>query len=177
MPFCEERFMKKTYRGRTALLGMLAALAMALSFVEMLLPPLPMLPPGFKIGLSNIAVMYALFCGGFWHGAILAVIKSVFILFVNGGYAFILSFCGSVAAISAMWLVLKLFGKHASYTALSVTGALVHNAMQLAMVCVITASYAAVYYSPLLVIAAVLCGCTTAAIIRAAMPVIMKFGK
>ena len=46
---------------RFALMGLLFALAMALSFLESLLPALPMLPPGIRLGLSNIVTMYALF--------------------------------------------------------------------------------------------------------------------
>lgn len=44
--------------GRVALLGILCALAVGLSFLEGLLPVLPV--PGAKLGLSNIIVMYAL---------------------------------------------------------------------------------------------------------------------
>ena len=49
---------------RLALMGLLFALAMALSFLESLLPALPMLPPGIRLGLSNIVTMYALFVLG-----------------------------------------------------------------------------------------------------------------
>ena len=43
---------------RAALLGLLSALALALSFLEGLLPPLPV--PGARLGLSNLVTMYAL---------------------------------------------------------------------------------------------------------------------
>ena len=49
----------KQKAGRVAFTGLLAALAIALSFLEGLLPPLPMMPPGAKLGLSNLATMYA----------------------------------------------------------------------------------------------------------------------
>ena len=45
---------------RVALLGMLFALAMVLSWLEGLVTPLLGLPPGVKPGLANIVVMYAL---------------------------------------------------------------------------------------------------------------------
>ena len=51
---------------RVAVTGLLGALALALSFLEGLLPPVPVLPPGAKLGLSNIAVLYAVQCLGFW---------------------------------------------------------------------------------------------------------------
>ena len=61
---------KKTSPAKeAALMGMLFAMAMALSFAESLLPVLPMLPPGFKLGLSNIVTMYALFVLGTRKGS------------------------------------------------------------------------------------------------------------
>ena len=63
---------------RLALMGLLFALAMALSFLESLLPALPMLPPGIRLGLSNIITMYALFVLGPASGYTIAVLKSLF---------------------------------------------------------------------------------------------------
>lgn len=169
--------MKRLSTQQIALLGMLCALVMTLSFLESLLPPLPLLPPGFKMGLSNISVMYGLFCGGLAYGAILAVLKSFFILFVNGGYAFVLSLCGSLLSVLAMSLLIRIFGQKVSYIALSVSGAMCHNAAQLLVVSLITASDAIFYYAPILVIAAVLCGSATAAVVKIAMPLVRKFKK
>ncbi|MBQ8337747.1 MAG: Gx transporter family protein [Oscillospiraceae bacterium] len=166
--------MKKSLSKRVALLGMLAALTVALSFAESLLPPLPFLPPGFKIGIANIAVMYAIFCLDIKAALSLAVVKSGFMLFTSGGYAFALSLCGSVASLLVMFALFKIFKERISYIAVSVVGALFHNAAQLTMVCVITSSFAAVYYSPVLVFMAVICGSATAALIGAAMPLIKK---
>ena len=50
--------MKKA-SGRVAFTGLLAALALSFSFLEGLIPPIPVLPPGAKLGLSNIVVLYA----------------------------------------------------------------------------------------------------------------------
>ena len=49
---------------QVAFTGMLFALSMALAFLEGLLPTVAFLPPGVKLGLSNIITMYALFCVG-----------------------------------------------------------------------------------------------------------------
>ena len=50
----------QNYKARqTALLGMLFALSMALSFLESMLTPFFGLMPAMKLGLSNIVVMYA----------------------------------------------------------------------------------------------------------------------
>lgn len=169
--------MKKLKANDIAFLGLLAALVMTLSFLETLLPPLPALPPGFKMGISNIAVMYGLFCGGFTYGVILCVLKSVFILFVNGGYAFVLSLFGTLLSIAAMSLMIALFKQKVSYIALSVCGALCHNAAQIFIVSLITRSSAVFYYSPVLVLASILCGAGTAAAVKASMPILNKIKK
>ena len=46
---------------RVALMGLLFALSVVLSFLEGTLTPLLGLPPGVKLGLANVVVMYALF--------------------------------------------------------------------------------------------------------------------
>ena len=166
--------MRKNISARVALLGVLAALTVALSFLESALPPLPLLPPGFKIGIANIAVMYAVFCLDLKSALMLSVVKSGFMLFVNSGYAFVLSLCGSLASVVAMYSVLKIFKEKISFITVSVVGAMFHNATQLLAVCVITKSWAAVYYSPVLVFMAVVCGALTAFLIRAALPLIKK---
>ena len=53
---------KKTLRLTT--LAVLGALAIVLSALENLIPPLPMMPPGAKLGLSNIVTMFA--AGHLW---------------------------------------------------------------------------------------------------------------
>ena len=68
-------------------MGLLFALAMALSFLESLLPALPMLPPGIRLGLSNIVTMYALFVLGPVSGYTIAVLKALFVLLTRGAVA------------------------------------------------------------------------------------------
>ena len=166
--------MKRISSKKIALLSMLAALTVALSFAESLLPPLPLLPPGFKIGIANIAVMYSLFCLDLRSALALGLIKSGFMLFVGGGYAFVLSLCGSVLSVIVMFALIKALKDKISYIAVSVVGALCHNAAQLFAVCVITSSPAAIYYSPVLIFMAVICGSATAALTAAAMPIVKK---
>ena len=88
---------KRTHPAREiALMGLLFAMAMALSVAESLLPVLPMLPPGFKLGLSNIVTMYALFMLGVRKGLTIAVLKSCFVLLTRAPVAAFLSLCGGI---------------------------------------------------------------------------------
>ena len=166
--------MKRVSSNKIALLGVLAALTVALSFAESLLPPLPLLPPGFKIGIANVAVMYAIFCLNFKSALALSVVKSSFMLITSGGYAFALSLCGSVLSVLSMSFLQKIFKEKISCMAVSVVGALFHNAAQVFVVCIITGSPAALYYSPVLLFMAVVCGSATAGVTAAAMPIIKK---
>ncbi|HOR14100.1 MAG TPA: Gx transporter family protein, partial [Clostridia bacterium] len=51
----------KNNTAKLVLLALLFAIALVLAALENTLPPLPLPFPGLKLGLSNIAIMYALF--------------------------------------------------------------------------------------------------------------------
>ena len=70
--------------GFAALSGLLAALALTLSLLEGMLPPLPGMPPGAKLGLSNVVMMYAAGTLGLPFAMALAVIKGGFALLTTG---------------------------------------------------------------------------------------------
>ena len=107
---------------RLALMGLLFALAMALSFLESLLPALPMLPPGIRLGLSNIVTMYALFVLGPVSGYTIAVLKSLFVLLTRGAVAAAMSASGGIASVTVMLLLSLLPGIRRQYLLLSVFG-------------------------------------------------------
>ena len=111
----------KRVSATVALTGLLAALALALSFLEGLLPPLPFLPPGAKLGLSNIVTMYA--------AGTLGLPCAIFLALLKGGFALLTR--GAVAGC--------------------MSGALAHNAAQLCVAYAITATPVVVYLPFLLV--------------------------
>ena len=45
-------------------IGVLCALAIILSYIELLLPPIYAAVPGIKVGLPNIVIIYALYSLG-----------------------------------------------------------------------------------------------------------------
>ena len=67
-----------------ARLGMLFALAIALSFCESCLTPLLGLMPAMKLGLSNIVVMYALLYLSKRQALALVLLKALFALLTRG---------------------------------------------------------------------------------------------
>ena len=157
----------KRISGRVALSGLLGALALALSFLEGLLPPLPMLPPGAKLGLSNIAVMYAAGSLGLPTALFLAVFKGLFALFTRGAVAGVMSLSGGLLSTFVMWLLLK--KAHASLGVVGVGGALSHNGAQLCAAYFLT-STSVVFYVPFLLLFGVLTGLLTGLVLKVTLP-------
>lgn len=155
---------------RLALMGLLFALAMALSFLESLLPALPMLPPGIRLGLSNIVTMYALFVLGPVSGYTIAVLKALFVLLTRGAVAAAMSAAGGVFSVTVMLLLSLLPGIKEQYLLLSVFGGAAHNIGQLVMArCIINNQYVW-YYFPVLLAAGLLMGAITGMALRVVLP-------
>lgn len=153
---------------RITITGMLFAVAIAFSWLEAAVAPMLGLPPGVKLGLANIVVLYALLFTSRWQALMLVVLKAGFAMMTRGGTAGLLSGAGGLLSLGAMLLLLMVF-KQPSITLLSVTGAIVHNLGQLAVVAFWIGT-ATVYYLPILLVSGVGMGVLTAVSLRALMP-------
>jgi len=117
----------QNYKARqTALLGMLFALSMALSFLESMLTPFLGLMPAMKLGLSNIVVMYAVLFLNRRSALYLVLLKALFALLTRGVTAGFLSLCGGALSLAVFCLLLALPFTITGYI-FSVSGALAHN--------------------------------------------------
>ena len=97
--------MKETKR--LVLLAMLTAVAMILSYVESLLPSVGI--PGVKMGLANIAVIFALFRFGWKEAAALSLVRVVLVSLLFGSVgAMLYSLAGAVLSLAVMALLLVL---------------------------------------------------------------------
>ncbi len=137
-------------------MGMLIALAMVLSFIESQIPAF-IAVPGIKLGLANIAVVFALYSLGFREALGVSLIRVVLsaILFgsvVSGLY----SAAGAILSLLGMALLKKsgFFGT----VGVSVSGAVLHNLGQIGIACFILKTQALVYYLPFLILSAVVSG-------------------
>ena len=155
---------------RLALMGLLFALAMAFSFLESLLPALPMLPPGIRLGLSNIVTMYALFVLGPVSGYTIAILKALFVLLTRGAVAAAMSAAGGVFSVTIMLLLSLLPGIKEQYLLLSVFGGAAHNIGQLVMARFIINNQYVWYYFPVLLAAGLLMGAITGMALRVVLP-------
>ena len=156
---------------RTAFTGMLAALALAFSFLESLLPPLPMMPPGAKLGLSNIVTMYAAGSMGLPCALFIAALKGGFAFLTRGVAAGVMSLSGGLLSALCMWVLLK--KTRASLAVIGVCGALAHNAAQLCAAYFLT-SAAVVFYIPFLLLFGVLTGLLTGLVLKLTLPPLKK---
>lgn len=152
---------------RVGLLGVLAALALALSFLEGLLPPLPMTPPGFKLGLSNIVSMFAAGSLGLPHALFLALFKGGFSFLTRGAAAGLMSLSG--AALSALCTWALLTKTKLPFLLVGVAGAMAHNFAQLLCAWALT-SHAALFYIPALLLFGTLSGLLTGTVLKLVLP-------
>ncbi len=169
--------MKKTKTQKLALLGILSAQALALSFLENLLPALPFLPPGVKLGLSNIVTMFISGAMGFGSAVCVTLIKSLFALVTRGATAFFMSLGGGLLSTCAMCLMLKTVKNKSGYIGVAVVSAVSHNLGQLAVSLIITKTSAMVYYLPVLLLSGVIMGMITGLVLKAVMPLLTKQSK
>lgn len=157
---------------RAARMGLLFALAITLSFLESLIPPLAPVP-GIKLGLSNIVTMYAVFVLGSRSACIVAALKAVFTLLTRGAVAAALSLCGGLLSVAVMLLLLRLCGRKASYGAVSMAGAVFHNLGQLAAAAALLRMGSVLwYYLPVLVASGIGMGLLTSVLLRAVLPLL-----
>ena len=97
--------MKETKR--FVLLAMLTAVAMILSYVESLLPSVGI--PGVKMGLANIAVIFALFRFGWKEAAALSLVRVVLVSLLFGSVgAMLYSLAGAVLSLAVMALLRRI---------------------------------------------------------------------
>lgn len=169
-PAASERAAEESRRTkRLALSGMMFALALVLSVVEYSFP-LPLPVPGVKLGLSNIAVMYALFFLSKSQAYSIAVLKGLFVFVTRGLVAGILSLTGGILSLTIMLIIMVLFGDRASYTAISISGAIAHNMGQFIAVSFIYTGMYLLAYLPVLLVSGVIAGIITAVLLKVIIP-------
>jgi len=167
----------KTKTQKIALLGILSAQALALSFIENLLPAMPFLPPGVKLGLSNIVTMFTAGTMGFLPALAVTLIKSLFVLLTRGVTAFFMSFGGGLLSTLAMCLMIKLVKDKSGFVGVAVVSAVCHNMGQLTVSIIVTKTTAFVHYVPVLLLSGVVMGIITGIILKAIMPLLLGQSK
>ena len=150
---------KKSSAQKVALYGVLIALAMVLSYVEMLIP-LPVGIPGVKTGLANLVVFLALYMMTAREALLISMVRILLVSITFGnGSAFLYSMAGGILSFLVMWIFQK--KDFLLPSGVSIAGGIAHNVGQLLMAAVILENGAVFTYFPVLLAA----GCITGGII------------
>ena len=135
--------------------GLLIALALALSWLESLLPPLGV--PGVKLGLPNLVVVFALYRLGTWDAWLLSVVRVLLASALFGsGVSLAYSVAGAVLSLAVMGL-LKKTDKFSS-VGVSVAGGVAHNAGQISVAMALLETARLAWYLPVLWISGTVAG-------------------
>lgn len=158
---------------RVSFMGLMFAMAMALSFLESTIS-IPGLIPGVRLGLSNIVTMFCLFALGLKCGATIAVMKSAFVLLTRGAVAALMSLSGGLCSVLIMFLALRAKKLNLSYLVISIFGAVSHNIGQILVARFLVGTHFIYYYIPLLIISGVIVGVVTGMVLKVVMPSLMR---
>ena len=137
-------------------LGLSVALALILSYVESLLPPLVAVP-GVKVGLPNLVILFLLYRWGWREAGAVSLIRLLLSAALFTGFAaFFYGLAGAVLSLSGAAL-LKKTGRF-SPLGVSVAGGVLHNLGQLALGALVLESGYLFAYLPVLLLSGTLAG-------------------
>lgn len=147
----------KISTSKITFLGVFAAFAIVLSYVELMLPPLWQAVPGIKMGLPNIVIIFLLYKFSFKEAALVSFIRLFLVsLLFGGALTFLYSFAGAVLSLAVMALLKKLdlFSK----VGVSIAGAVTHNLGQILVAMIILSTKEIGYYMIVLFFTGTLAG-------------------
>ena len=142
---------------RLARYALLSARAMALSWLESLVPLAGAVPPGVKLGLTNLVVIFALYRMSLRDAAVISLIRVVLVAFTFGNsYSFAYSLAGAALSLAVMAL-LKRSGKF-SLLGVSVAGGVSHNIAQVLVAMAVMETSRLAWYLPVLLVSGIAAG-------------------
>jgi heptaprenyl diphosphate synthase len=141
---------------RTALYGLLIALAFVLGYVESLIP-IYLGAPGVKLGLANLVSIIALYCLGAGAAAFINIVR-IFLVGVTFGNmsAVLFSLAGAALSLLVMAVSKKLgiFGM----VGVSILGGVFHNIGQFLIAAFVVKTFGVFTYFPVLLAAGTVAG-------------------
>ena len=141
---------------RAAMFGVLTALAMILSYVEVLIP-ISLGIPGVKPGLANLVIFTALYMTTPGDAFGISMVRIVLVGFTFGNlYSMTYSFAGGILSFLLMLLCKK--KDWLSKTGVSIVGGVSHNLGQLMVAAAVVESGAVFAYFPVLLLAGTAAG-------------------
>lgn len=141
---------------RLAQLGLLTALAMIASYIELLIP-IPIGIPGVKLGLANLMTVWALYALGPLDALAVNGTRILLSGFLFGNLSMILY---SLAGAAMSFVCMYLAKKSGAFTILgvSIVGGVTHNVGQLLVAMAVLETKSLIYYGPVLLAAGLVTG-------------------
>ena len=139
------------------LLGVLTSLALILSYVEAVLPPILAAVPGVKLGFPNILIIFILYRMGTVRAAAVSFVRILLVSLLFGTFlSFLYSLAGAVLSLTAMAIMKKtdLF----STVSVSIAGGVLHNLGQILVAVFLFDSLSIGYYMIVLAITGTVAG-------------------
>ncbi len=142
---------------KIALLGVLTSVALVLSYLEAMLPPISTAAPGIKMGLPNIIVILLLYKFGLKEALMVSGIR-VFIVALLFGNVMTLAYsvAGAVLSLALMTLFKKL--NLFSIVGVSIIGGISHNLGQILVAIFLFDTIQIGYYMIILAITGTIAG-------------------
>ena len=141
--------------GRITRLALLTAIALTIFLAEAQLPVIPI--PGVKLGLPNLAIVFALYRLGWKDACAVSLVRVVLVALLFGnGAALAYSIAGAALSLALMGL-LKRTGKFSS-VGVSVAGGVAHNAGQILVAMALLETSRLAWYLPVLWISGMIAG-------------------
>ena len=142
---------------KVAFLGVLTAVALVLSYLESLLPPLWAAVPGIKMGIPNVVIIFMLYRYGVKEAVIVSLIR-VFIVALLFGNVMTLAYsvAGALLSITLMAICKKI--KVFSVVGTSIVGGIAHNLGQILVAIVLFDTVQIGYYMIVLAITGTIAG-------------------
>ena len=140
---------------KVAQYGLLTALALVLSYLESLVPPLWV--PGVKLGLPNLAVVFALYRLGWKDACAISLVRVMLVALLFGnGVSMAYSLAGAALSLALMGLLKK--SERFSSVGVSVAGGVAHNAGQILVAMALLETARLAWYLPALWISGTVAG-------------------
>ena len=141
---------------KLAFLALTISFAMVLSYLESRIPTFVAIP-GIKVGLANIAVIFALYKFGIKEAVTISLVRVFLISLLFGSpVSLIYSLSGAILSLLCMILLKKL--TPLTEVGVSVVGGIMHNVGQIAAASIMLSTNVVVYYLPFLILSGTIAG-------------------
>ncbi len=138
-------------------LSLAAAVALILSYIEALLPPIVSAVPGIKVGLPNIVIVFLLYRFGVKDAAIVSAVRLAAVTLLFGNPVMLL-YSAAGAALSLALMALCQRCKLFSPVGVSIVGGVSHNLGQILVAMLLLQTKEIGYYMFVLAVSGTIAG-------------------